>query len=108
MLSCSVLKPTQGIVSYLCGIVVMKTAHWNNSGLRLLMFVLIDTGHGGRDRMIRATQRKYANISTNALELFKSMCEEYLKKGKRPVAKGVVVENCHFGKSFFFSFFFSL
>ena len=41
--------------------------------------------------MIKATQRKYANISTNALELFKSMFEEYQKKGKRPMAKGVVI-----------------
>ena len=55
------------------------------------MFVLIDTGHEGRDRMIKATQRKYVNISTNALELFKSMCEEHLKKGNRPMAKGVVI-----------------
>ncbi|XP_070206199.1 KRAB-A domain-containing protein 2-like [Littorina saxatilis] len=51
----------------------------------------ISTGHGGRDRMIKETQRKYANISTKSLELFKSLCEECQKKRKRPMTKGVVV-----------------
>ncbi|XP_037779415.1 SCAN domain-containing protein 3-like [Penaeus monodon] len=51
----------------------------------------IATGHGGRDRMIKELQRKYANITTKALELFKSLCEECQKKRKRPMTKGVVV-----------------
>jgi len=41
--------------------------------------------------MIKELQRKYANITTKALELFKSLCEECQKKRKRPVTKGVVV-----------------
>ncbi|XP_037790446.1 KRAB-A domain-containing protein 2-like [Penaeus monodon] len=51
----------------------------------------IATGHGGRDRMIKELQRKYANITTKALELFKSQCEECQKKRKRPMTKGVVM-----------------
>jgi len=41
--------------------------------------------------MIKELQRKYANITTKALELFKSLCEECQKKRKRPMTKGVVV-----------------
>ncbi|XP_037773567.1 KRAB-A domain-containing protein 2-like [Penaeus monodon] len=48
----------------------------------------IATGHGGRDRMIKETAKKYANITREALELFKSYCEECQKKRKRPVTKG--------------------
>jgi RecB family endonuclease NucS len=51
----------------------------------------IATGHGGRDRMQKELQRKFANISAKALELFKSLCEERQKKRKRPMIKGVVV-----------------
>ena len=51
----------------------------------------IATGHGGRDRMIKELQRKYANISTKAVEHFKSLCVECQKKRKRPMTKGVVV-----------------
>ncbi|XP_047492001.1 KRAB-A domain-containing protein 2-like [Penaeus chinensis] len=51
----------------------------------------IATGHGGRDRMIKELQRKYANITTKALELFKSLCEECQKKRKRPMTKGVML-----------------
>ncbi|XP_037783555.1 KRAB-A domain-containing protein 2-like [Penaeus monodon] len=41
--------------------------------------------------MIKELQRKYANITTKVLRLFKSLCEECQKKRKRPMAKGVVV-----------------
>ena len=51
----------------------------------------IATGHGGRDRMIKELQRKYVNITTKSLELYKSLCEECQKKRKRPMTKGVVV-----------------
>ena len=51
----------------------------------------IATGHGGRDRMQKELQKKYANITTKALELYKSLCEECQKKRKRPMTKGVVV-----------------
>uniref|UniRef100_A0A4W3GZE2 KRAB-A domain-containing protein 2-like n=1 Tax=Callorhinchus milii TaxID=7868 RepID=A0A4W3GZE2_CALMI len=50
----------------------------------------IATGHGGRDRMIKELQHKYANVPTKALELFKSLCEDCQKKRKRPMTKGVV------------------
>ena len=43
------------------------------------------------NRMIKETQRKYANISTSTLELFKSLRQECEKKRKRPTTKGVVV-----------------
>ena len=83
-----------------CGIVVMKIAHWSIFGFRLeyLWIQTFDvkrthntTGHRGRDRMIKETQRKYANISTNTLELFKLLYQECQKKRKRPITKGVVI-----------------
>ncbi|KAK3878430.1 hypothetical protein Pcinc_017014 [Petrolisthes cinctipes] len=53
--------------------------------------VHVSTGHGGGDRMLKDLQKKYANVTTVALELFKSLCEECQKKRKRPMTKGVVV-----------------
>ena len=50
----------------------------------------IATGHGGRDRMVKEINRKYANKTTKAIELYKCLCEE--KKRKRPMTKGVVVK----------------
>ena len=50
----------------------------------------LSTGHGDRDRMIKELQKKYANITTKSIELFKSLCEECQKKRKRPITKGVV------------------
>ncbi|KAK4304815.1 hypothetical protein Pmani_023250 [Petrolisthes manimaculis] len=41
--------------------------------------------------MLKEVQKKYANVTTAALELFKSLCEECQKKRKRPMTKGVVV-----------------
>jgi hypothetical protein len=32
----------------------------------------IATGHGGRDKMIKEANKKYANVSKEALELLKS------------------------------------
>ena len=40
--------------------------------------------------MIKELQKKYANITTKSIELFKSLCEECQKR-KRPTTKGVVV-----------------
>ncbi|KAK4328104.1 hypothetical protein Pmani_001457 [Petrolisthes manimaculis] len=51
----------------------------------------IATGHGGRDRMVKHLTEKYANITKDALKLFKSYCEVCQKKNKRPVVTGVVV-----------------
>ncbi|XP_045112503.1 KRAB-A domain-containing protein 2-like [Portunus trituberculatus] len=52
----------------------------------------VATGHGGRDRMTRELQVKYANIQRDTVELFKSLCQECQKKRKRPMTKGVVVK----------------
>ncbi|XP_037780277.1 KRAB-A domain-containing protein 2-like [Penaeus monodon] len=46
----------------------------------------IATGYGGRDRMIKETRE--------ALELFKSYCEECQKKRKRPVTKDHLTKFC--------------
>jgi len=51
----------------------------------------VSTGHGGRDKMIKALSIKYANITSDVIELFKSFCLECLKKRKRTAVKGVVV-----------------
>ena len=51
----------------------------------------IATGHGGRDRMMKELNKKYANITRDAVELYKSYCQECQKKRKRPMTKGVVV-----------------
>ena len=51
----------------------------------------LSTGHGGREGMIKELQKKYANIPTQSIELFMSLCEECQKKRKRPMTMGVVV-----------------
>ena len=50
-----------------------------------------ETGHGGRDRMIKHLQSGYANISRDCIELYLSLCENCNMK-KRHVSKGVVVK----------------
>ena len=52
----------------------------------------ISTGHGGRDRMVKSLFPKYANITTWAIETFKSFCLECQRKKKRLMATGVVVQ----------------
>ena len=43
----------------------------------------IAKGHGERDKMIKGANRKCAHVSTEAVELFKELCEEcQLKKRK--------------------------
>ena len=54
--------------------------------------VHISTGHGGRNKMLKELSTKYANISREVVELFKSLCVECIKKRKRCVTKGVVVK----------------
>ena len=51
----------------------------------------IATGHGGRDRMLKHLNPKYGNITTEAVELFKSYCIVCQEKRKRPKTTGVVV-----------------
>jgi len=53
--------------------------------------VHIVTGHGGRDKMLKALNPKYANVSREVVELYKELCEECMKKRKRPTTTGVVV-----------------
>ena len=45
----------------------------------------IATGHGGRDRMLKHLGQKYANITTYAVELFKSYCLVCQEKRIRPM-----------------------
>ena len=51
----------------------------------------ISTGHGRRDKMLKVLSTKYANVTIEAIELYKSLCVECLKKRKRRTVKGVVV-----------------
>ena len=46
----------------------------------ILKRVHTSTGHGGRDKMLKAITVKYANITREAIELYKSLCVECLKK----------------------------
>jgi hypothetical protein len=50
-----------------------------------------ETGHGGRDRMIKHLNNGYANISRDCIELFLSLCENCNMK-KKHISKGVVVK----------------
>ena len=44
----------------------------------------LNTGHGGRDKMLKEVNKKYANVTRDVLNLFKEMCEEcQLKKKKK-------------------------
>ena len=38
----------------------------------------IATGHGGRDRMLKELGKKYVNVTRDSIELFKSMCIDYV------------------------------
>ena len=42
-----------------------------------------ETGHGGRDRMIKHLNNGYANISRESIELFTSLCENCNMKKSR-------------------------
>jgi len=52
----------------------------------------IATGYGGRDRMKCNLGAKYANITKEALELFKSYCITCQEKRKRNKTAGIVVK----------------
>ena len=47
----------------------------------------IATGHGGRDHTTKEINKKYANITRDVLNLYKSYCHEYQKKRKRPFSQ---------------------
>ena len=51
----------------------------------------IATGHGGRDSMLKHVGKKYANITRESVDLFKSFCVRCQEKIKRPKTTGVVV-----------------
>jgi hypothetical protein len=36
----------------------------------------LNTGHGGRDKILKEVNKKYANVTRDVLNLFKEMCEE--------------------------------
>ena len=50
----------------------------------------ITTDHGGRDRMLKHLCQKYANRTTEIVELYKSYCLVCQKKRKHPRTTGVV------------------
>ena len=50
----------------------------------------MSTGHCGRDRMLKHIKEKYANITKDSFELFKSYCVVCQEKRKHPKTKGVV------------------
>jgi hypothetical protein len=52
----------------------------------------IATGHGGLDKMIKEANKKYANVSIEALKLFKELCEECQLKKRKFASKGLVVK----------------
>jgi thiaminase len=51
--------------------------------LNVVQKIHIATGHGGRDKMIKEANKKYANVSKEALELFKELCEECQLKERK-------------------------
>ena len=63
-----------------------------NSTYDIISKAHIATGHCGCDRMLKHLRQKYANITTDAVELFKSYCVVCQEKMKRPKTTGVVVK----------------
>ena len=61
--------------------------------LNVVQKIHIATGHGGRDKMIKEANKKYANVSKEVLELFKELCEECQLKKRKLVSKGLVVKS---------------
>ena len=51
----------------------------------------IALNHAGRDKMVKELNKKYVNISGNAIKLFKSLCEECQLRQRNP-NKGVIVK----------------
>jgi hypothetical protein len=53
----------------------------------------IATRHGGRDKIIKEANKKYANVSIEALELFfKELCEECQLKKRKLASKDLVAK----------------
>jgi hypothetical protein len=60
--------------------------------LNVVQKIHIATGHGGRDKIIKEANKKYANVSKEAHELFKELCEECQLKKRKLASKGLVVK----------------
>jgi hypothetical protein len=60
--------------------------------LNVVHKIHIATGHGGRDKMIKEANKKYANVSIEALELFKELCEKCQLKKRKLASKCLVVK----------------
>ena len=58
----------------------------------IIMRAHLNTGHGGRDKMLKEVNKKYANVTRHTLNLFKQMCEECQLKKRKIASKGLVVE----------------
>ena len=52
----------------------------------------MDTGHGGRDKMLKETSKRFTNITHDSLNLFKTLCVQCQIKRKRVTTKGIVVK----------------
>lgn len=52
----------------------------------------LNTGHGGREKMLKEVNKKYANVTRDVLNLFKEMCEECQLKKRKIASKGLVVK----------------
>jgi hypothetical protein len=52
----------------------------------------INTGHGGRDKMMKELNKKYANITRDVINLYKEMCEECQLKKRKVASKGLVIK----------------
>jgi hypothetical protein len=65
---------------------VVYFAH-NDDIFDIIKRVHVSTGHGGRDKMMKVLSVKYANITREVVEMYKSLCIECAKKRKRPAAK---------------------
>jgi hypothetical protein len=50
----------------------------------------LNTGHGGREKMLKEVNKKYANVTRDVLNLFKEMCEECQLKKRKIASKGLV------------------
>ena len=60
--------------------------------LNVIQKIHIATGHGGRDKIIKEANKKYANVSIEALKPFKELCEECQLKKRKLASKDLVVK----------------
>jgi hypothetical protein len=61
----------------------------------------LNTGHGGREKMLKEVNKKYANVTRDVLNLFKEMCEECQLKKRKIASKGLKKEICFFQSNIF-------